>query len=90
MKSKIYKKITAGNKKCYLGYLNKLVEEYNNIYHDSIGYKPVYADYSTLPEKTATNSKSREFKFDDRVRIISRRIFWQRLQRQLVERNICY
>ena len=75
MKSKIYKKITAGNKKCYLGYLNKLVEEYNNIYHDSIGSKPVYADYSTLPEKTTTNSKSREFKLDDKVRIISRRIF---------------
>ena len=51
MKSKIQKKITAGNKKCYLGYLNKLVEEYNNIYLDSIGSKPVYADYSTLPEK---------------------------------------
>ena len=75
MKSKIYKKITAGNKKFYLGYLNKLVEEYNNIYHDSIGSKPVYADYSTLPEKTTTNSKSREFKLDDKVRIISRRIF---------------
>ena len=80
MKSKIYKKITAGNKKFYLGYLNKLVEEYNNIYHDSIGSKPVYADYSTLPEKTTTNSKSREFKLDDKVRIISRRIFQQRLQ----------
>ena len=75
MKSKIYKKIAAGNKKFYLGYLNKLVEEYNNIYHDSIGSKPVYADYSTLPEKTTTNSKSREFKLDDKVRIISRRIF---------------
>ena len=80
MKSKIYKKITAGNKKCYLGYLNKLVEEYNDTYHDSIGHKPVYADYSTLPGKTTTNSKSREFQLDDRVKIISRRIFQQRLQ----------
>ena len=30
-KSKIYKRITADNSKSYLPYLNKLVDEYNNI-----------------------------------------------------------
>ena len=35
--SKIYQKMTANNKKCYLGFLNKLVDIYNNTYHFSVG-----------------------------------------------------
>ena len=35
--SKIYQKMTANNKKCYLGFLNNLVDIYNNTYHFSIG-----------------------------------------------------
>ena len=31
--------MTANNKKSYLGYFNKLVDEYNNTYHRSIGKK---------------------------------------------------
>ena len=34
--SKIYQKTTVNNSKCYLSYLNKLVDEYNNTYHRSI------------------------------------------------------
>ena len=30
---KIYKKLTANDSKSYLGYLNKLVDEYNNTYY---------------------------------------------------------
>ena len=31
--------MTADNKKSYLGYFNKLVDEYNNSYHHSIDKK---------------------------------------------------
>ena len=34
--SKIYQKKIVNNSKCYLSYLNKLVDEYNNTYHRSI------------------------------------------------------
>ena len=37
LKSEIYKIMTASNSKSYLGYLNKLVDEYNDTYHYSIG-----------------------------------------------------
>ena len=37
--------MTANYNKSYLGYLNKLVDEYNNSYHRSID-----ADYSALTE----------------------------------------
>ena len=37
LKSKIYKKMTANDGKFYLGYLNKLVNEYKNVYHHSVG-----------------------------------------------------
>ena len=40
--------MTANNRKSYLGYLNKLVDECSNTYHYSIGKKPVDADYSAL------------------------------------------
>ena len=39
LKGKIHKKIKANHTKSYLSYLNKLVDEYNNTYHPSIGKK---------------------------------------------------
>ena len=39
LKGKIYKKMTVNDSKSYLGYLNKLVDQYNNTYHCSIGKK---------------------------------------------------
>ena len=33
---KIYKKMTGNDSKSYLGYLNKLVDEYNNYHHSII------------------------------------------------------
>ena len=63
--------MTANNLKTYLGYLNKLVEEYNNNYHHSIGKKPVDTDYSTIfNEDIKMNPKAPNFKVDDRVTII--------------------
>ena len=42
--------------KSYLGYLNKLGDEYNNNYHRSIGKKPIDANYSALTEKNRIQS----------------------------------
>ena len=36
LKTKIYKKMIAKDSKSYLAYLNKLVDQCNNIYHLSI------------------------------------------------------
>ena len=43
--------MTANDSKSYLPYSNKLVDQYNNIYHHSIGKKPTNAVYSALTEK---------------------------------------
>ena len=58
--------MTANASKSYLSYLNKLVDEYNNTYHCSIGKKPIDADYSALTE---SSQKAPKFKVCDRVRI---------------------
>ena len=61
--------MTANDSKSYLVYLNKLVVEYNNIYHCSIGKKPINADYSALTEEIEMNLKSPKFKVGYRVKI---------------------
>ena len=45
-KGKIYKKFKPNDNKSYLGYLNKLINEYNNSYHHSIGKEIIVAIYS--------------------------------------------
>ena len=50
--------MTANYSKSYLSYLNKLVDQYFNTYHDSIGKKPLNANYSALTEKIETNPKA--------------------------------
>ena len=59
--------MTANNEKCYLGFLNKLVDEYNKTCYRSIGKKPVDADYSALNKEIETNPKSSKFKVGGRV-----------------------
>ena len=68
-KGEIYKKMTANGNKSDLGYLNKLVDEYNNTYHHSIGKNPINADWSALTEEIDKNLKSPKLKVGDRVRI---------------------
>ena len=55
MNTKIHKKIIDNNKKSYLSYLNKLVDEYNNS--------------SNLTEEFERSPKLTKFKVGDRVRI---------------------
>ena len=62
--------MTANNSKSYLGYLNKLVDEYNNTYyHRSIGKNPIHADYSALTEKIKLSHKTPTFKVGDKVSV---------------------
>ena len=48
----------ANDSKSDLNYLNKLVDQYSNIYQHPICKKPINADYSALTEKIETNSKA--------------------------------
>ena len=41
----------ANDSNSYLPYLNKLVDQYNDIFHYSINKKPINADYSALTKK---------------------------------------
>ena len=66
---KSYKRMTADDSKFYLGYLNKLVDEYNHTYHCSIDKKPIHADFSALAEEIESSHKTLEFKVSDRVRV---------------------
>ena len=61
--------MTADDSKFYLGYLNKLVDEYNHTYHCSIDKKPIHADFSALTEEIESSHKTLEFKVSDRVRV---------------------
>ena len=61
--------MTVNNRKSYLDYLNKLVDEYDNSYHHSFGKKLINADYSPLTEEIDINLKAPKFKVIDRVRI---------------------
>ena len=61
-------RMTADNKKSYLGYFNKLVDEYNNSYHRSIDKKLTVADCSDVTEKLQSSPKATKFKIRDRVR----------------------
>ena len=69
LKGKIYKKVTAYDSKSYLGYLNKLVDEYNNTFHCFNDKKPIHADYSTLTEEIELIHKAPKFKVGNRVKI---------------------
>ena len=61
--------MTADDNQSYLGCLNKLVDQYNNTYHRSIGKKPIGADYSALTKVVESTHKALKFKVRDSVSI---------------------
>ena len=69
LEAKVYLKMTVSDRKSYLPDSNKLVDQYNNVYHHSINKKSSNADYPALNEKIETNPKAPKFKVNDRVRI---------------------
>ena len=58
-------KMKANDTKSDLAYLNKLVDQYNNTYHHSIGKKAINADYSALTENNWDQSESSWFSFEN-------------------------
>ena len=61
--------MTTDNSKSYLAYLNRFVDQYNNIYHHSNNKESATPDYSALTEKIETNLKAPKIKVNDGVRI---------------------
>ena len=61
--------MTGNNKKSYLDYLSKLVDEYNNTYHYFIDKLTVEDNHSALNEEIEINLKSPKFEVGDRARI---------------------
>ena len=55
LKNKISKKRTVCNSRSNLDYLDKLVDEYNNIYHHCFDKKIIDADYSALTQQIEIN-----------------------------------
>ena len=61
--------MTVNDNKSFLSYLNKLVDQYNNTYHHSIGKKHIDVGYSALTDFIGLSYKAPKFKTDDIVRI---------------------
>ena len=63
--------MTTKDSKFYIGNLNKLLDEYSNIYHYFIGKNPSHANYSDLSKEIELSHKPPKFKVGDRVRIVN-------------------
>ena len=61
--------MTAKERKSYLCYLNRLLDQYKNTFHHSFGKKPINADYFSLFEKIGKNPQAPKFNVNNRVRI---------------------
>ena len=61
--------VLVEDSKPYLSYLNKLLDQYNNTYHNSIGKKPIVPDFSVSTEEIESNYRASKFKIVDIVRI---------------------
>ena len=77
--------MAANNNKSYLGYLNKLVGEYNNAYYLSIRKNHIHADYSALNEKIESSHIGLKFKIGFWVI----KIFLKKLHQKLVKTINC-
>ena len=56
--------MTANDSKSYIGYLNNLVDEYNNTYHHSISKMPIHTDYSALTEESELSHRAPKSKVE--------------------------
>ena len=77
--------MTTENSKSYVGYLNKLLSEYKNTYHRSIGENLIHTDYSALTEQIESTHKASIFTVFYRVRITFK--IYQRLHQKLQQKK---
>ena len=69
LKAKIYKKVTVNDSISYLSYLNKLVDQFSNTYHQSINKNLLIFIIILWLKKIEINPKAPKFKVNHRVRI---------------------
>ena len=80
--------MTASDKKSYLPYMNKLVDQYSNTYHHSINKNPIDTDYFALTEKIETNPKAPKSKVNYRVRITKYKNIFSKCYTENLSREI--
>ena len=81
--------ITNDNK-YYLGYLNKLIDQYNNTYHRSIGKEPFIMIILLWLKKLNRVIKLLNLKLVIESVLLSTSILSAKVAPKLVKRNICY
>ena len=70
LKSKVYKYMTSISKNVYIDKLDDIVDEYNNIYHNTIKMKPIdVKDNTYINADKEINNKDPKSKVGDHVRI---------------------
>ena len=69
LKAKIYKKVTVNDSISYLSYLNKLVDQFSNTYHQSINKNLLIFIIILWLKKIEINPKAHRVKVNHRVRI---------------------
>ena len=84
---KVFKKVTCNHSQFYPGYLNILVDEYNNAYHHSINKNLIDPDYFSLSKEIEKNPKVPAFKVGDRVKY--KNICSKGYAKKMVKRKIC-
>ena len=82
--------MTTNDNKYYLGYLNKLIDQYNNTYHRSIGKEPFIMIILLWLKKLNRVIKLLNLKLVIESVLLSTSILSAKVAPKLVKRNICY
>ena len=82
--------MTTNDNKYYLGYLNKLIDQYNNTYHRSIGREPFIMIILLWLKKLNRVIKLLNLKLVIESVLLSTSILSAKVAPKLVKRNICY
>ena len=82
--------MTTNDNKYYLGYLDKLIDQYNNTYHRSIGREPFIMIILLWLKKLNRVIKLLNLKLVIESVLLSTSILSAKVAPKLVKRNICY
>ena len=82
--------MTLNDSKIALNYLTKLVNEYNNTYHCSIGKKAIHADYSASTEEISSIYEIPKFKLVIKSGLLRARIFLAKVTLKIGQKEMHY
>ena len=82
--------MTTNDSKYYLGYLNKLIDQYNNTYHRSTGKEPFIMIILLWLKKLNRVIKLLNLKLVIESVLLSTSILSAKVALKLIKRNICY